>query len=97
MLMDMLKDDPRDSFLRYAIGLELNKAGRVHDAIQALNEIQEDDPDYLATYYQLGQFHEQIGQQEKSKSYYEKGIEIALAQREMKILAELREALNLLD
>ena len=97
MLMDMLKDDPEDNFLRYAISLELNKAGRIHDAIRSLNEIQKDDPDYLATYYQLGQFHEQIGQPDKAKSQYEKGVEIALAQREMKILAELREAINLLD
>lgn len=93
----MLKDDPKDSFLRYAMSLELNKAGRIHDAIRALEEINTDDPDYLAVYYQLGQFHERIGQPEKSLPYYEKGVEIALAQREMKILAELREAINLLD
>ena len=95
--MDMLKDDPKDNFLRYAMSLELSKAGRIRDAIKALQEINADDPNYLAAYYQLGQLHEQVGEPDGALPYYEKGVEIALAQREMKILAELREAINLLD
>ncbi len=97
MLLDMLKDDPKDSFLRYAMSLELNKAGRKRDAITALEEIHADDPSYLAVYYQLGQFYEQIGIPEKALTYYEQGVELAQKQREMKILGELRAAIDIID
>lgn len=95
--MDMLRDDPKDSFLRYAISLELSKAGRIHDAITELEKLYSDEPSYLALYYQLGHFYQATAQPEKALQMYEEGVKIAQDQREMKTLAELREAIQQLD
>ena len=93
----MLRDDPKDAFLRYAMSLELSKMGRLHDAVAALESLHADEPTYLPLYYQLGKFYEASGRQEDAAKFYESGVEIAMTQREIKTLAELREALQQVD
>jgi tetratricopeptide (TPR) repeat protein len=62
-----------------------------------LEELQQKDPEYLATYYQLGKMQEENGLPEKAISTYQSGIELAKKQNDRKALGELNEALMLLE
>ncbi|HEX8514976.1 MAG TPA: tetratricopeptide repeat protein [Bacteroidia bacterium] len=93
----MLKEDPSDPFLNYALALEFAKLGNIDPAIDALEGIISRDPGYLGTYYQLGKYYEKSLQPEKAIETYKKGIAVAQAQNNRKILGELNEALLMLE
>lgn len=96
-LLEMLKGDPDDSFLNYALALEFAKQGNIDTAIDLVEKIIARDENYLGAYYQLGKFYEQSLQVEKAIESYQKGIEIAKKQNNRKALGELNEALLMLE
>jgi tetratricopeptide (TPR) repeat protein len=96
-ILEMLKQDPNDPFLNYAMALEHAKLGNIETAINAIENIISRDENYLGGYYQLGKFYEQALQPEKAMEVYKKGIEIAKKQNNRKTLGELNEALMMLE
>ena len=52
-LRAMLAQEPGDAFIRYAIALELKRAGQMAEAANDLEALLLDDPKYIACYYQL--------------------------------------------
>lgn len=97
MIETMLASNPKDSFLQYAAALEHHKNGDIATAIKILQKIIKNDPDYLASYYQLGKMLEERGKQDEAIAVYKAGKTIAKKQSDMKTLGELTEALMLLD
>lgn len=97
MIENMLTTNPQDSFLQYAAALEYQKNGDINNAIKIIQKIIKNDPDYLASYYQLGQMLEEKGKVEEAISVYRNGRSVAKKQSDMKTLGELSEALMLLD
>jgi tetratricopeptide (TPR) repeat protein len=93
LLEEMLKSEPNDSFLTYALALEHQKQNNTKKAIDLLQSIVINQPDYLATYYQLGKLLESEGDKATAISAYEKGIVIARKTKNTKTLSELNEAL----
>lgn len=96
-LLEMLKEDPNDSFLNYALALEYAKLGNIDSAVDLIEKIIARDENYLGAYYQLGKFYEQSLQAEKAVEAYQKGIEVAKKQNNRKALGELNEALLMLE
>lgn len=96
-LQQMLLQEPNDRFLQYAIAIEYFSSGQVQKAIGILNEIIDQDPDYLAVYYQLGKCYEATERIEDAITVYNKGILVAQKLGKQKTLGELREALFLLE
>lgn len=96
-IQEMLKSDPDDSFLNYALALEYAKINDVKNAIALIENLLTRDENYLGAYYQLGKYHELEGQKEKAISIYNKGVLIAKKQKNNKTLNELNEALWLLE
>lgn len=96
-LKEMLKNEPDDSFLNYALALEYAKAGDPKKAIELIEALLTHDKNYLGAYYQLGSLYEQTADIQRAAITYEKGIIIAQQQQNKKTLGELREALMLLD
>lgn len=96
-LMEMLREDPKDPFLHYALALELEKNNQLVEAVAKLKWLREEQADYLPLYYKLGKLLE--GQQKNAEAIhvYQQGIELARVQSETKTLAELKEALFLLE
>ena len=92
-ILQMLKDDPNDSFLNYALAIEHANAGDVEKAIQLIESLLEKDSNYLGAYYQLGQYYEQINQLSKALETYKKGAVIAQKQQNRKTLGELNQAI----
>ena len=96
-LLELLKQEPDDQFLNYALALEYAKADDKPNAISIIENILNKDENYLGGYYQLGQLLEQTGNIEKAKIVYSKGIEIARRQKNNKTMGELNTALDMLD
>jgi tetratricopeptide (TPR) repeat protein len=96
-LHELIKEDPEDPFLRYALGLEHLKMNDLDTALTLFRAITERFPDYLATYYQLGKILETLKSPQNALSAYRAGIQVALQQQNMHALAELRTAAELLQ
>lgn len=93
----MLETNPKDSFLHYAAALEHQKNGDQPSAIKIIQKIIKNDPEYLASYYQLGKMLEEKSKVEEAVEVYKAGKSVARKQNDMKTLGELSEALMLLD
>ena len=96
-LREMLQSEPHDSFLNYALALELAKENDITGAINLIEEVLQRDEKYLGAYYQLGKLYEQTANIPKAISTYQKGITIAVAQNNKKTVGELNEALWMLE
>jgi tetratricopeptide (TPR) repeat protein len=97
MIEDMLRKNPNDVFLCYAVCLEYYKLGEKTEAIEKLYTLMKSFPDYLPTYYQLGTWLEEQNETTRAKGIYRKGITVAQKQNDAKTLGELSEALMILD
>lgn len=96
-LQALLEIDPADSFMRYAIGLELAKAGKFEDAIRALEELREKDPAYVPTYYMLAGYYRKTGDKDSAKLIYQEGIVQARTANDRHAMSELQAALDEVD
>lgn len=96
-IQQMLTEDPNDPFLHYAFALELENAAKLSEAIDKLQTMSIDFPDYLPLYYKLGKCYEVNGQTENAILIYNKGIDLAKRLNDQKTLQELKEAVFLID
>jgi tetratricopeptide (TPR) repeat protein len=92
-LKSFLAEDPNDHFSKYALSLEFVHEQREDEAISLFNELITDNPEFLATYYQLGKAYELKKQIENAVHAYTSGIEIARKQRNQHAENELKGAL----
>lgn len=93
----MLKTDPKDSFLTYALALEYEKEGKTEEAIAIIEGLMADDPEYIGAYYKLGQLYEGKDLLDKAMEIYHIGIKLADKQKDNKAKGELEEALWLIE
>ena len=93
-LKELLEESPKDSFLRHAMAMELQKVGADNEAITMLESLLQDAPDYVGSYYQLGKLLEKNGKDKEAIYYYEKGMEKAKQAGEKRTYNELRSALE---
>ncbi len=97
LIAEMLVKNPDDTFLNYAAALEHKKDNENGKAIRIFKKIIEQDPDYLATYYQLGKLLEETGKSKEALEVYKKGHALAVKTNDVKAVGELSEALLILD
>lgn len=96
-LQSMIKDYPEDTFLNYAIGLEYWKVGEPQEAYTHFSYLRQTNPEYLATYYQLGKLCTEIDKPEEATKVLQEGITVAQKQSDYKTLEELKSALRLVE
>lgn len=96
-LIEMLKEDPNDPFLHYAIGLELAKKKNYQEAMTSFQTVITLDENYVAAYYQLGIIFIEIDIVDVAKTYIEKGMEKAALKKDFKAKGELEELLDGID
>src|SRR5438309_11361139 len=77
ILNGFLKENPNDSFSRYALALEYAKLGQNDDALREFETVKTSDPQYLATYYQLGQLYQTLAQKHEAEKTFRTGITVA--------------------
>ncbi|HZF63084.1 MAG TPA: tetratricopeptide repeat protein [Chitinophagaceae bacterium] len=91
-LKQMLVQQPNDSFLKHALGLEYQKLGDTKQAVLLFRSVLEADENYIGSYYQLAKLLEQQGDAAEAIKVYEKGIAKAKELGDQHALNELRSA-----
>ena len=93
LLLAFFEQDPDDAFTRFAIAKEYLKRAEPEQALAFYEKLVADQPDYTGTYYHLGKLYETLGRKDDAVGIYQKGIEAARRQRNLKDLSELQDAL----
>ncbi len=96
-LQNLLKDDPTDSFLLFAIAKEYESWGKLKQALEHYLTIKEQDPDYIGLYYHLGKLYEELEEFDKALEAYTIGMETAQTQGDTHAYGELRGAKEMLE
>ena len=96
ILKNFLKDNPDDSFSRYALALEYVKLGQNDEALREFEAVRKSDADYVATYYQLGQLYQKVGQKHEAEKIFRTGITVATKAGDEHTRSELEAALEAL-
>jgi Tfp pilus assembly protein PilF len=94
VLKGFLEQDPRDSFSRYALALEYVKTGQHDDARREFEFVRDNDPGYVATYFQLAQLYRNLGLRHDAEKTYRTGITVASKAGDSHTQSELEEALE---
>ncbi len=90
-LRTMLAEEPGDAFIRYAITLELKRAGDMEGAANDLHALITEDPKYIACYYQLALILADLGRLQEAVDTCEAGALQCLVTGDRKARAELLE------
>ena len=90
-LLKFLEKEPDDPFLLYAIATEYGEVNP-EKAASYYNVLLDKHPEYSATYYHAAALFAEMGEIDKAKKTYEIGIQICEKQKEVKALAELKNA-----
>ena len=96
-LARQIKNNPGDSFSKFALALEFRKQGEFKKARILFEDILQSDPDYVGVYYHLGKLYEALDRLSDSKELYKRGIKVASEQKKSRTKSELKEALMQLE
>lgn len=97
-MLDLLKQEPKDLFLNYALGMEyaanpqtISKAEEQFKTVLSLDE------NYIAAYYQLGKLFEAQQNISEALVYFKLGLEKAKIKKDNKAINEFGEAIFMLE
>lgn len=85
----LLTNNPKDSFLRFALAKEYENKGNDSEARSIYEGILSDSPDYIGTYYHLAKTLERLDEPAKAFGIYTEGIKMATQLGEHHAKAEL--------
>ena len=60
-LLEFIKNEPGDPFLKYALATEYLRIGETDNALTYYEDLVTQHPDYTGTYYHLGKLYEALG------------------------------------
>ncbi len=95
-LLELLKTDENDSFVRYGVAMELAKAGRFDESLAQFTELLKRDPKYVPGYFMMGRTYEQSGDIAAAKDTYTRGIAVAKQVGDLHAAGEIQQALDIL-
>lgn len=96
-LLDLLKEQPNDSFLFFAIAKEYEKSEAYPEALDWFTQLRSIDPGYTGLYFHLGKLEEKLGHTAAARAVYEDGIRICRQAGDQHALSELQGALMNMD
>jgi hypothetical protein len=89
----MLAEDPGDTFLRYSLAIELDKAGDHEASIAKFRELMRDNPPYVPAFFMAGQELARLSRVDEARSTLRAGIEAARNQGDAHAAGEMTEFL----
>lgn len=92
-LAKQLKESPNDSFLKFALALELLNVGEKNKALSLFKNILSSDPDYIGVYYHLGKLYEETDENNLALKCYKDGIAVTTKLNDQHSKSELQGAL----
>ncbi len=91
----MLEADPNNTMVLFGLANEYQKAEDWQKTIEALTDYLQKADDEGAAYGMLAKAYERIGETEKARNTYEKGIEVADAHGHPSMAGDYRMTLDL--
>jgi len=91
-LVEFLKSSPKDCFLKHALALEYIKIGEVQKARILFEEILNEFPEYVGSYYHLAKLLEEQNENKLAIDWYEKGMVAAKKAKDNHAYNELQSA-----
>lgn len=91
-IQTLLKDNPNDEFLIYALAKEFESQGDFDQALTVFLNLKQKSPDYEGLYYHLGKLYEKLNLPDKALIVYNEGIEVCKKKSEYHALSELNNA-----
>ena len=97
-LLQMIREEPRDPFLKYGLALEYSTDYQTLDkAIDVMASLRKEHPEYLPLYYQLAVWFKKRGDENKAIEVAKAGKELALKQGNRHTFSELEGLLEDLE
>ncbi|HKS66267.1 MAG TPA: tetratricopeptide repeat protein [Candidatus Acidoferrales bacterium] len=94
MLEQFVMQKPADAFARYGLAMECAKEGDTHAATGHFEKLLENDPDYVAGYFQFAQLLARLGRLDEARRLLSDGIVVAQRTGDMHARDEMQSALN---
>ncbi len=93
-LLNFVAQTPTNPFLHFGIAMEYLSLNEEQKALEKMEYVYQNFPNYLPNYYQLAHIYEKQNETDKAILIYEQGIALAIVQKELKTASELRSALE---
>jgi len=94
VLEQFVASRPADAFARYGLALECVKLGDDQSALAHFQTLIESHPDYVAGYFQFGQFLARLGRYDEARKLLSDGIVVAQRAGDIHARDEMQAALN---
>ena len=91
-ILEFLKQQPNDNFLRHALALEYIKIGEDIQARDLFIQILTETPEYIGSYYHLAKCLEKLQDRSAAIEWYEKGMSAAKLAKDDHAYRELQAA-----
>ena len=92
-LLEFYKEDPDDAFTLYALATEYKKNDK-NKAISFYENLLANHTDYVGTYYHAAALYAELGNENKAREPYQKGMMIARKIGNQHAFAELQSAVD---
>lgn len=89
-LLEFLKNEPNDAFLKYALATEYLRINQTDKALEYYEDLLNNYPDYVGTYYHLGKLYEALDRKQDAITTYETGMKVTKEQRNNHAFSELQ-------
>lgn len=96
-LETMLADSPNDTFLRYALAMELDNDQEHERSLELHQGLIADEPPYVPSFFMSGQQLVRLDRIEEARDLLTQGIVVAKSQGDLHAAGEMREFLASLD
>ena len=93
-LLEFLKNEPADPFLKYALATEYLRLNEPDTALQYYQDLVINHKEYVGTYYHLGKLYEALNRKNDALKTYQDGMQIARNARDNHALSELQAVYN---
>lgn len=90
----MLRDEPGDMFLRYALAMEMEKEGELESALAIHWELTQAAQPNIASFFRSAQIHAGQGRLEPARGFLREGIEAARNAGDLHSAGEMSEMLT---
>jgi len=89
-LLEFIKNEPDDPFLKYALATEYLRINDTDKALSYYEDLTANHRDYVGTYYHLGKLYEALDRPDDAIKTYETGMEVARDQKDNHAFSELK-------
>jgi tetratricopeptide (TPR) repeat protein len=93
-LLEFIKNEPNDEFLKYALATEYLRLGDTTKALEYYEDLVNNHPNYVGTYYHLGKLYESLNRKDDAVKTYETGMKVAREKRDNHSFSELQGVYN---